>query len=173
MDAYYTIEEKYLQAVDEINYGENPKGLKLLNEIISNDPLHARAHYQLGKIFYYEIKDYQAAGYHFKTCAELEPSFPDVYYHYLHLIVFLNMDKKVSEVAVKALTIPGVSAAAIHNLLGLFAEKNKSWTVAINEYQSAFIEVIDKKQQDDIEISIERVKQKMQHNNSYRYYLAD
>jgi tetratricopeptide (TPR) repeat protein len=173
MDTYYTIEEKYLQAVDEINYGENPKGLKLLNEIISNDPLHARAHYQLGKIFYYEIKDYQAAGYHFKTCAELEPSFPDVYYHYLHLIVFLNMDKKVNEVAVKALTIPGVSAAAIHNLLGLFAEKNKSWTVAINEYQSAFIEVIDKKHQEDIEISIERVKQKMQHNNNYRYYLAD
>ena len=173
MDTYYTIEEKYLQAVDEINYGENPKGLKLLNEIISNDPLHARAHYQLGKIFYYEIKDYQAAGYHFKTCAELEPSFPDVYYHYLHLIVFLNMDKKVNEVAVKALTIPGVSAAAIHNLLGLFAEKNKSWTVAINEYQSAFIEVIDKKHQEDIETSIERVKQKMQHNSSYRYYLAD
>jgi len=173
MDTYYTIEEKYLQAVDEINYGENPKGLKLLNEIISNDPLHARAHYQLGKIFYYEIKDYQAAGYHFKTCAELEPSFPDVYYHYLHLIVFLNMDKKVNEVAVKALTIPGVSAAAIHNLLGLFAEKKKSWTVAINEYQSAFIEVIDKKHQEDIEISIERVKQKMQHNNNYRYYLAD
>jgi len=173
MDTYYTIEEKYLQAVDEINYGENPKGLKLLNEIISNDPLHARAHYQLGKIFYYEIKDYQAAGYHFKTCAELEPSFPDVYYHYLHLIVFLNMDKKVNEVAAKALTIPGVSAAAIHNLLGLYAEKNKNWAIAINEYQSAFIEVIDKKHQEDIETSIERVKQKMQHNSSYRYYLAD
>jgi tetratricopeptide (TPR) repeat protein len=173
MDTYYTIEEKYLQAVDEINYGENPKGLKLLNEIISNDPLHARAHYQLGKIFYYEIKDYQAAGYHFKTCAELEPSFPDVYHHYLHLIVFLNMDKKVNEVATKALAIPGVSAAAIHNLLGLYAEKNKNWTIAINEYQSAFIEVIDKKHQEDIETSIERVKQKMQHNSSYRYYLAD
>lgn len=173
MDTYYNIEEKYLQAVDEINYGENPKGLKLLNEIINNDPLHARAHYQLGKIFYYEIKDYQSAGYHFKTCAELEPSFPDVYYHYLHLIVFLNMHKMVHEVATKALTIPGVSAAAINNLLGLFAEKNKNWTLALNEYKSAFIEVTDKKQLEDIQSSIDRVKQKMQINANYRYYLAD
>ena len=110
MDTYYTIEEKYLQAVDELTYGENPKALKLLNEIISNDPLYARAHYQLGKIYYYEIKDYQAAGYHFETCVSLEPSFPDVYYPYMHLVVFLNMEKKVNDVAVKALTTPGVNA---------------------------------------------------------------
>lgn len=173
MDTYYTIEEKYLQAVDEINYGENPKGLKLLNEIINNDPLHARAHYQLGKIYYYEIKDYQAAGYHFKTCAELEPTFPDVYFHYLHLIVFLNMEKKINEVAAKALTIPGVGAASIYNLLGLFAEKNKNWTNAMQAYRNAFIEVFDKKQQEDIENSIYRVKQKMQQSNTYQYYLAE
>ena len=88
MDIYLTIEEKYLQALDELWYGEPPKALQLLNEIIANDPLYARAHYQLGKIYYYEISDYLAAGYHFKTCAELEPQFPDVYFHYLRLLLF-------------------------------------------------------------------------------------
>src|SRR5471030_115029 len=122
MDTYYTIEEKYLQAVDELGYGETPKGLQLLNEIINNDPLYARAHYQLGKIYYYDVLDYQTAGYHFKTCMELEPSFPGIYFHYLRLVVFLNMEKQVNHIVAKALTTPGVNAAAIHNLLGLFFE---------------------------------------------------
>jgi tetratricopeptide (TPR) repeat protein len=173
MNTYYTIEEKYLQAVDKVEYGKTPKALKLLNDIITNDPLYARAHYQLGKIYYYEIKDYQAAGYHFKTCAELEPSFPDVYYHYLHLIVFLKMDKKVNDIAAKALTVPGVSAAAIYNLLGLHSEKNKNWVSALQAYGNAFIEVTNKHYKEDIESSIARVKQKIQHNNAYQYHLAD
>ena len=85
MNTYYTIEEKYLKAVEEVNFGSTPNGLQLLREIIENDPLYARAHYQLGKIYYYELDDYQTAGYHFKTCMELEPSFPDNYFHYLDL----------------------------------------------------------------------------------------
>ena len=106
MDIYLTVEEKYLQAVEEISYGENPRALQLLNEIVSADPLYARAHFQMGKLYYYEIKDYQAAGYHFKTCAELEPNFPDVYEHYLHLLVFLNMERQVQMVKDKALQVP-------------------------------------------------------------------
>ena len=106
MDTYYTIEEKYLQAVEEVNYGESPKAFQLLKEIIDNDPLYARAHFQLGKIYYYEIRDYQTAGYHFKTCMDLEPSFPDNYFHYLSLVVFLRMEKQANHIIEKALKFP-------------------------------------------------------------------
>jgi len=173
MDTYYTIEEKYLQAVDELAYGETPKAMKLFNEIINNDAMYARAHYQLGKIYYYDVKDYQAAGYHFKTCAELEPSFPDVYFHYMQLVVFLNMEKKVNEVAQKALTIPGVNTAAIYNLLGLFSEKSKNWPKAQQAYRQALMEVTCKKQKDDIEDSIDRVQLKARQAKTYQYHLAD
>lgn len=172
MDTYYTIEEKYLQAVEEVNYGETPKGLKLLNEIISNDPFYARAHYQLGKIYYYELKDYQTAGYHFKTCVELEPFFPDNYYHYLRLVVFLNMEQQVNTIAAKALTIPGVDTAGIFELLGLFSEKNKNWIKSIDAYQKAFIEVTGKTQKENIQESILRVKEKKQQNKIYQYHLT-
>src|SRR5271165_1186043 len=127
MDTYYTIEEKYLQAVEEISYGETPKGLQLFNEIVNNDPLYARAHFQLGKIYYYEIKDYQTAGYHFKTCMELEPGFPDNYFHYLQLVVFLDMEKQVLQVGEMALKTPGVNTSSIYELFGLFYEKRKDW----------------------------------------------
>ena len=173
MDTYYTIEEKYLQAVDELAYGETPKAMKLFNEIINNDAMYARAHYQLGKIYYYDVKDYQAAGYHFKTCVELEPSFPDVYFHYMQLVVFLNMERKVNEVAQKALPIPGVNAAAIYNLLGLFSEKNKNWPKAQQAYRQALMEVTCKKQKDDIEDSIDRIQLKVRQAKTYQYHLAE
>jgi tetratricopeptide (TPR) repeat protein len=173
MDTYYTIEEKYLQAVNEASYGETPKGLKLFKEIIDNDPFYARAHYQLGKIYYYEIQDYQSAGYHFKTCVELEPSFPDVYEDYLNLVVFLNMKNKVNEVAEEALTTPGVDASSIYNLLGLFYEKNKNWVNALQAYHNALMEVTCKIQNDDIKDSLIRVKSKIQQSQSYQYHLQD
>jgi len=173
MDNYYTIEEKYLQAVDELAYGETPKGMRMLNEIIVNEPLYARAHFQLGKIYYYDIKDYQAAGYYFQTCAELEPLFPDVYIPYLELLVFLNMEKKAGDIVPKALSVPGVDASAVYKQLGLFNEKNKNWKAALQAYHDAFMEVTAKDEKSDIEDSIVRVQQKLRRSTSYQYHIAD
>jgi tetratricopeptide (TPR) repeat protein len=170
METYFTIEEKYLQAVEEIRSGETPKGLQILNQIIANDPLYARAHFQLGIIHYYDMKDYQTAGYHFKTCIELEPSFPDVYYHYMNLLVFLKMEKQAEHIKTKALNTPGVNAASIYNFSGLLAEKTKRWSDALKEYENAFLEVTNKDEKEHIWENIERVKAKMQKKVAYKYH---
>ena len=173
MDIYLTIEEKYLQAVDELSYGENPKALQLLNAIIADEPFYARAHYQLGKLYYYEVNDYQAAGYHFKTCVDLEPSFPDVYYHYLHLLVFLKMEKQVHLLIAKALNVPGVCAACVYDQKGLFAEKQRNWDNALAAYRKGYQEATCKIERDDIEKSIERVKEKKRQSKKYNYELSN
>lgn len=173
MNTYYTIEEKYLQATDKLDYGKTPKALQLLNEIISNDPFYAKAHYQLGKIYYYDLEDHQTAGYHFKTCMELDPAFPANYFHYLNLVVFLNMEPQVNYIAAKALTVPGVNTADIYNLLGLSAEKNKKWEKALNAYNDAFDAATYKNQREKIEDSIERIKTKMQRSKGYQYSLVE
>ena len=173
MDIYLTIEEKYLQAVDELSYGENPRALQLLNEIVAAEPLYARAHYQLGKLYYYEIKDYQAAGYHFKTCAELEPSFPDVYVDYLHLLVFLDMGRQVQLVKEKALTVAGVDVAYIHYPAGLYAEKKKDWDAAIENYDEACLQALSKYERDTAEECIGRVKAKKNRSLKFNYELSN
>jgi tetratricopeptide (TPR) repeat protein len=173
MDTYYTIEEKYLQAVDELSWGEMPRALNLLNELIANDPLYGRAHFQLGKIYYYEIKDYQTAGYHFKTCMEIEPLFPDNYFHYLSLVVFLKMEKQVNVIASAALKTSGVNAAAIYELFGLFAEKNKEWNKALKAYRKAYLEATDKDEMESTGAGINRVKLKIQQAAVYQYTLAE
>lgn len=172
MDTYYTIEEKYLQAVDELTYGETPKALNLLNELITNDPLYARAHFQIGKIYYYDLKDYQTAGYHFKTCMEIDPLFSENYSHYLSLVVFLKMDKQVKHVATAALDTPGVNPSSIYELLGLYAEKNKDWNKALKAYRDAYMEATTKEQLESTEESIDRVKLKMRQGIVYQYTLT-
>lgn len=172
MNTYYTIDEKYLHAVDKINW-KTHKALQLLNEIISNDPQYAKAHHQLGKIYYYDLEDHQAAGYHFKTCMELEPTFPGNYYHYLHLVVFLNMEKQVKLIAEKALAVPGVIVAGIYELLGLSAEKNKQLEKALAAYNKAFDTVTDNDDKRNIEKAIERVTAKVQRIQAYKYHLIE
>ncbi|MBS1504122.1 MAG: hypothetical protein JST32_18785 [Bacteroidetes bacterium] len=173
MDIYLSLEEKFLKALDKINYGKTPKALQLLNEIIADDPFYARAHYQLGKIHYYDINDYQAAGYHFKTCIELEPAFPDVYEHYLRLLVFLGMDKQVHAVKDRALIVPGVNKSYIHYLTGLHAEKKREWNNALAAYHEAFMSAIGKHDKETAENCIARVKAKDHPSIKYHYEVSN
>lgn len=169
METYYTTDEKYMQAIEEYWYGESAKALQMLNQIIANDATYARAHHFLGKINFENVKDYQTAGYHFKTCMELEPSFPDNYIKYLELVVFLQMDKQVKLVAAAALKVAGVNRATIHQQLGLHAEKSRSFGEALKAYNNAFMEATDKEEMEEIEESIKRVKSKMQSVLKYQY----
>ena len=104
---------------------------------------------------------------------ELEPSFPDNYSHYLDLLVFLNMEKLVNAISTKALNTQGVDAAGIYDLLGLFHEKNKQWTKALDAYQKAFMEVTENNEKVDIELSLKRVKSKMKQTLAYTYQITE
>lgn len=135
MDILYTVEEKYLQATEELNYGELPKALHLFHEIINADPAYARAYYQLGCFYHYQFKNYQTAGYYYKKCIELEAEFPDVYEHYLRLLITLKMTNLVNKIADKALVTAGVCKAQIYECLGLYAEEQQHLEEAKLQYK--------------------------------------
>jgi tetratricopeptide (TPR) repeat protein len=172
MDIYHTIEEQYLQTIDELSFGETTKALQILNDIIGREPGYARAHYQLGMIFYYEIKDYQTAGYHFRLCTQFEPAFPNVYYHFMHLLVFLNRTAQIGLLKEKALETPGVEFSAIYYLMGLHAEKNKNWIESQNFYHKGLMVCTSKSEKDDIMEGIERVGYKQQQSQKYHYQIS-
>ncbi len=173
MDTYYTIEEKYLQAVEELNFGETPLSLKLLNEILADDLLFVRAHYQIGKLYYYNLNDYQSAGYHFKLCTELEPTFPDVYEHYVGLLLFLNMEHQLNTVAQKAITVPGVNVSDIYNMQGLCAEKNRKLDAALAFYRESLMLVTSNREKSDVEANISRVRFKVEQSKTYSYHFSE
>lgn len=120
MDILYAVDEKYLQAMEELNYGETPKALHLLREIITTDDTYARAYYSIGVIYHYYLKDYNAAGYYYKMSISLETQVPDLYEDYLKLLVTLQLHKTIAQVAELALKVPGVNLTAIYEILGVY-----------------------------------------------------
>ncbi len=171
MDIYCTIEERYVQAVEELRYGETARALQLFNELIAADATYARAYFQLGIINYYYIKDYQAAGYYFSQCIETEPSFPDVYEDFMKLLVFLNMELKAKTTGSKALRVAGVSHRLIYQQLGLLEEKNQNWNAALDCYKKAYAYSLEKEDADDSKSDIERVKDKISRKAKFVYSL--
>ncbi|MHA4896864.1 tetratricopeptide repeat protein [Pedobacter sp. PWIIR3] len=169
MDILYTVEEKYLQAVEELNYGELPKALRLFNEIIHSEPNYARAYYQLGSLYYSHFKDYQTAGYHFKKCIEMDEMFPEVYEHYLRLLITLKMHKSVKQIADKALSIPGVCKADIYQSLGLYAEELQDFSSAKENYRLALFAATCQTDHTAYEEHIKRVINKQQTMDRVRY----
>ncbi len=171
MDILYTVEEKYLQAIEELNYGELPKALHLFNEIINADPEYARAYYQLGCFYHYQFKDYQTAGYHYKKCIDLEPTFPDVYEHYLKLVVTLEMHKLINIIADKAIAVPGVSKASIHESLGLYEERQQRFVEAAVHYKKAALSTASQSDHNLFNDHLKRItdKQKSSQQMVYAY----
>jgi tetratricopeptide (TPR) repeat protein len=161
MDIYCTIEERYIQATEELSYGETAKALQLLNELLKADPSYARTYFQLGIINYYHIKDYQVAGYYFSKCIEIEPGFPDVYEDFIKLLVFLNMDKKAKLTASNALKIAGVDHRLIYQQLGLLEEKGQNWRAALDCYRKAYAYSLSKEGAEESTADIERAKDKL------------
>jgi tetratricopeptide (TPR) repeat protein len=173
MDILYNVDERYLQAVEELMYGDLPKALHYFSAIIDTDPDHARAHYHVGCCYYYHFKDYQTAGYYFKKCIELEPGFPDVYSVYLKLLITLKIHKAIYPTADKALLIPGVNEAEIFETLGNYAEKNQDLVKAKEHYQKAAAATTDQNHHRGIKDHIIRVADKQNAKRKVVYAYQD
>lgn len=170
MDIYTTVEEKYLQAIEELHWGELPQALQYFNEIIVFDPDYARAYFQLGHIYQTRFKDYKTAGYYYKRCIELDPDFPEVYKPYLKLVITLKMNKLVKQVAEKALLVPGVNESHIYECLGLYAEQQQHFIEAANYFKKAELFNAVQEEQSTLREHQTRIKSKM---NSTKVMIYD
>lgn len=160
MDILYTIEEKYLEALEELDYGEPQKALHLFNNIIQTDPEYARAYFHLGDIYYYRFKNYQTAGYYYKKCIELEPEFPDVYLNYLRLLATLEMPKLAEQISAKALQTKGVCKCCIYQQMGNYAEQEKRWDDANELYKLALLNSTGVEDKSTLHDNLQRLKDK-------------
>lgn len=161
MDILYTVEEKYLQAMDELNYGETPKAMHLLKELIAADDTYGRAHYGLATIYHYYIKDYKAAGYYYQTGMDLDENFPDLYEDYLKLLVILQLHKKIEQVSAKALEVPGINLARIYEMIGVYEEQRQNFALAKQHYQKAALITVVDNEHDLLQGHLKRVSGKL------------
>src|SRR5206468_130047 len=74
----------------ESKNGNNAKAFDHFTTSLKHDPRHSEAHYNLGNL-YFEVNDLRLAQVHYEMAAEVEPSFPNVYFN-LALVQALNTE---------------------------------------------------------------------------------
>lgn len=97
--------ELYLQAIEEQDcaadaycnlgiirskQGNTAKAFDSFTTSLKLNPRHFESHYNLGNV-YFDVGDYRLAQIHYQIAAEIDPSFPNVYFN-LALVQAINND---------------------------------------------------------------------------------
>lgn len=95
--------ELYLKAIDEQDcvadaycnlgiieskQGHTAKAFNCFTTSLKNSPRHFEAHYNLGNM-YFDVSDFRLAQIHYEMAAEVDPTFPNVYFN-LALVQAIN-----------------------------------------------------------------------------------
>ena len=64
----------------ESQNGRTAKAFDLFTTSLKHDPRHSVSHYNLGNL-YFEVEDLRLAQIHYEIAAEVDPSFPNVYFN--------------------------------------------------------------------------------------------
>ena len=83
----------------ESKQGRTAKAFDHFTNCLKHHPRHLEAHYNLGNM-YFEINDLRLAQAHYEMAAEVDPSFPSVYFN---LALVLSINKELRP-AISALT---------------------------------------------------------------------
>jgi len=74
----------------ESKQGNTTKAFDCFTTSLKHDPRHSEAHYNLGNL-YFDVNDFRLAQIHYEMAAEVDPSFPNVYFN-LALTQSINND---------------------------------------------------------------------------------
>jgi tetratricopeptide (TPR) repeat protein len=74
----------------ESQKGNRTKAFDCFTTSLKHNPRHSEAHYNLGNL-YFDVNDLRLAQVHYEMAAEVEPSFPNVYFN-LALVQAINND---------------------------------------------------------------------------------
>ncbi|WP_129716077.1 hypothetical protein [Pedobacter sp. SYP-B3415] len=173
MDTLLSVEEKYLQVLEEIWYGEVPKAFRLLNEILAAEPDYARAHFQMGVLQHEHFRDLRTAGYHYQQCVALDPQFPDVYLPYLKLSTEMDMPKLAQSLGEQALKVPGTNRFMICRHMARTAEQKRQYGDAKQLMKEALRYAQEPDQEKEVLDQLKALNTKMKGSAPFIYRLEE
>lgn len=171
MTMYYTIDERYLNALDAYLGGEYAKSKVLLEQLLDEEPGYAKAHFVLGVIYHDELRDLKKAESSYQFCIKFDPHFPDVYLPYMLLLRGLGKQDELEQLAKQALNVGMVCKSCIHQQLAQSYERNQQFSLALDAYHQAYLLDTSECVTDFVETK-NRILKKMMLTQEYRYQLT-
>lgn len=155
-----SVNQKFIRADQALQQQKVGDALKLLNEIIEEQPDYGRAHNHLAVIYFQAAKDFDRAEQSFKLALKYNPEFPPVYYNYGNYLTALQKFEQLNDLMEKALDVQGINKAHVYNQFGIMHELQGDYDKAIESYQEGIRFVFDDKALEQSSKSIERCKRK-------------
>lgn len=172
MDIYYTIEEKYLKAIQDLGEGDIPKAKLSLEQILEDEPGFGKAHYYLACIYFDKLVNYPLALQHIELALKFDPQFPEAHQYYLGMLLDLDCHSQLLEQSQKALKAVGVCKSCVYRIVALSYEKRKQWDLALDNFRQAYLHSINKYEIAHIEECAERVKAKKKSEKKWVYQVG-
>lgn len=160
MNMYYTIDEKYLEALEKLDYGNIPEAKILLEGILESEPGYGKAHFHLACIYYEYLAEYPLAIRHMELALTFAPDFPDVYHRYTWILYELGCQAKLWEVSQKALKVKGICVACVYLTLANSYEKSGNWAKALQYYKEAYLSALEDRDLQRAKGGLRRVEEK-------------
>ena len=91
IEAHDCVADAYCNlGIIESQNGNTSKAFDHFTTSLKHDPRHSESHYNLGNL-YFEVDDLRLAQIHYEMAAEIDPSFPNIYFN-LALVQAINND---------------------------------------------------------------------------------
>ena len=131
----YNTEQQFLEAREELEYGEISKAKNLFEELIQDDPQYGRAYNYLGWIYHKYFSDYDRAWELYEFAIRFAPKFPISYLNHAQLLYEMEKFEELNYLLDRAIKVPGVTKSIILKYYGKLYEHNDNYELAIEYYE--------------------------------------
>ena len=130
--------ERYIQdALLAFKLNDHLEGMRLLEKVLSIEPVHGKAHTLLGWLYLYQFIDWEKAELHLNLALKHAPSYSAPYLHMSYLLFENGRFKELTELLDKALTIGGIEKSVIYLHYGKMYEAAGELRKAVRYYKTA------------------------------------
>ncbi|GEM_PF-289072 len=161
------IEEYYLEALDQLEYGETVEAKRSFEKIIQENPEYGRAYNYLGWIFHKYFYDFRTADEMYRLAIKYNPEFPLTYLNYICLLVETDKWEHLKYVLDKAIKVPGTQKSVILYHYGRLYEYNENFETALEFYAKGMKATVDEQELGKFEESINRCYSKKSHHKHW------
>ena len=135
--------EKYMAAAEQLIYNNQiQEGLRLLNDLLYEEPGYSSLHNHIGWAYFYYTSEVDKAELHLKLAIKFNDEFVAPYQHLGSLYTRAARYNEALEILEKGLTKPNANRVALLENIGNVYELKRDYTKAIRTYKEALTSTV-------------------------------
>ena len=150
-----------MKEAEQLIAGEQvEKGLRILNDLLYEEPGYASLHNHIGWAHLYYTSNFQQAEVHLKVATRLHPELAPPYLHLGTLYLRTVQYEKALEVVAKGLERQGSNRAGLLEVAGQVYEMQHEFGKAIKAYRQATLASMNTFEMNNLSEGIKRCRKK-------------